>query len=148
MGYWLNSLLWVHQLNAVFFFLVLILALALVWYGMRVSRKRLLRRFANRPDIIFDEFYSKFYASENLEKDLVEELLNHVAAEFDLPVLKLLPTDRFDAELAPDKGWNWDAGHGILSIELQQLAKKKGETIDLNKIITIDDYIKIAAKIW
>jgi hypothetical protein len=138
----------VLQLNAVLFILITILAIALLWHGVVASRKRLLHRFARRPDIIFDEFYSKFYATSNLEKNLVEELLNHVAAELDLPVLKLLPTDRFDAELAPDKGWDWDAGHGILSIELQQLAKKKGEIVNLKQIKTLDDYIRLAAKLW
>ncbi len=148
MGYWINGLLWVLQLNTIFLTTIIILILVLVWHGMVDSKKRLSRRFENRPDITFDEFYSNFYKTSNLEKHLVEELLNHVAAELDLPVLKLLPTDRFDTELAPDKGWNWDSGHGILSIELQQLAKKKGQELDLKKIQTLDDYVKIAAEFW
>lgn len=78
----------------------------------------------------------------------MSELVNHVAQELSLPATRLLPTDRFDKELAPAPGWEWDSGTGMLTLELKRLAKEKGVQIDFTEIVTLNDYIRVAARVW
>jgi len=101
----------------------------------------------NRESLSPHEVFDRYYADSQLNRELVIELLDHVAAELSLPVEKLRPNDRFAIELAPKKGNEWDSGYGILLFELQRLAKKKGKTIE-KPIATIDDYLMAMSEVY
>lgn len=94
-----------------------------------------------------DDVFYRFYAGSGIDRELVVELLEHVASELSLPVDRLRPSDRFGVELAPDKGCEWDSGYGVLLFELQRLAKKKGKEIR-QRIITIDDYLRAMSEVY
>lgn len=101
----------------------------------------------DRESLSPDQVFDRYYATSTLERILVVELLNHVAAELSLPVDKLLPSDRFAVELAPQNGGRWDSGYGILLFELKRLAKKKKLVIE-RPINTIDDYLRTMSEIY
>lgn len=101
----------------------------------------------SRENLSPDEVFNRYYAGSNLNRKLVVELLDHVAAELSLPVEKLRPNDRFAVELAPKKGSEWDSGYGILLYELQRLAKKKGRIVK-KSIATIDDYLMAMSEVY
>lgn len=126
-----------------------IIFVAIVYtHGFSKSKRELGKRFENREALSNDDFYDRFYRSSGIDKDLICALLDHVAAELTLPGSKLLPSDRFDTELAPARGWDWSSGHGILASELKRWASQKKAEIDTSKIATLDDYFRVAASVY
>lgn len=115
--------------------------------GVRRERRTLADRFAGRVAIDFDTFFQRYYSGK-IDRLTVEELLRHVADELSLPAEKLLPSDRFDVELRPVRGWELDSGKGILLVELDKLARAKGSQVDLQTIVTLDDYLNAMAKVY
>lgn len=130
------------------FFAIAVLVTIFYGFGAIESKKKLAQRFERREDKSIDDFYDLFYKSSGIEKNIINELLNHVAAELTLPVSKLLPSDQFDIELAPAKGWEWGAGQGMLTVELQKWAKEKGRIIDTSSIKNLDDYLRVGASVY
>jgi hypothetical protein len=129
-------------------FTALAAALAvLYWIGARRAHRALADRFANRPTLDFSSFYQIHYAGK-LDRETVEQLLAHVAQELSIPANKLRPSDRFDVELKPARGWEFDSGKGILLVELHKLARAKGKSIDTKLVVTLDDYLLAMAEIW
>jgi hypothetical protein len=100
-----------------------------------------------RESLSHQELFDAYYSHTGLDRQLVEELLDHVAAELRVPVEKLRPADRFAVELAPTKRNEWDSGYGILLFELQRLAKSKGKVFD-KPIATVDDYVRAMAEVY
>lgn len=74
--------------------------------------------------------------------------MRHAANELALPAEKLLPSDRFDVELRPARGWEMDSGKGILLSELGKLARTKGVQVDLQQISTLYDYLNAMARVY
>jgi hypothetical protein len=126
----------------------IVIILLFLKLGMGHEKKKILLRFEGRESMSMQGFYSEFYANSGIPFVVIEELLLHVASELCLPVEKLRPSDRFDSEMAPERGWNWDSGAGMLSVEIQNLAREKNVQVDLRKIVTLDDYLRIAAPLW
>jgi hypothetical protein len=134
-------------MNALIVTAIAIALAVLYWLGSRGARHRLARRFSNRPALDFNEFYQSHYAG-TLNRERIEELLAHVAQELSIPANKLLPSDRFDVELRPVRGWEFDSGKGILMVELDKLARAKGKSIDTKMIVTLDDYLKAMVEVY
>ena len=129
-------------------FISIAIALAvLYWLGTRRAGRVLADRFAERASLDFSTFYQNYYEGK-VERSKVEELLAHVAHELSIPMDKLLPTDRFDVELRPARGWEFDSGKGILMIELDKLARAKSRPLDTRMIATLDDYLKAMAEVY
>lgn len=100
----------------------------------------------DRDELSAPDFYAQFYLGAGLEQKTVIELLRHVADELRLPAGKLRPTDRFSKELSPGELHAWDAGYGVLIVEVQSLARRRGVVID-KRVDSLDDYIRIMANI-
>jgi hypothetical protein len=129
-------------------FVAVVILLGVVYFrSTRRADKKMAERFVGREPIEFDEFYERYYASL-LDRELVHELVEHVAHELSIPANKLRPDDQFELELKPLAGWEYDSGQNILFVEIKRLAKEGGKEIDLNTIRTLDDYIKVMAKLY
>ncbi len=118
------------------------LGLVLLAVGTRQMREEKRGRFAERPDVAPDEFFERYYGQSGLPRDRVLRALRTVAVDTETPEARLRPGDRFAEELKPVRGWEFDDGIGILSWELDRLARKAGVAIDLGSIVTLDDYIR------
>jgi hypothetical protein len=103
--------------------------------------------FELRDSLSPDEFYERFYASSGLERELVVELLTHLAQELRIPIEKIRPEDRFAVELAPRKGDDWDWGYGLLLYELKSMARRKKKVVS-HKIGTVDDYLRAVEEVY
>lgn len=101
----------------------------------------------NRESLSPQQVFDLYYSTSHIDRTLVVELLNHVAAELSLPADKLRPGDRFSVELAPKKDAAWDSGYGVLLFELKRLAKKKNKKIE-RRITTLDDYLRAMAEVY
>ncbi len=89
-----------------------------------------------------EEVYSLFFADSGIPKEVVLELWMEVATILDLPAGKLRPQDRFDAELGPERGWEWGDNIAILDrIAAKRLKKMKSHSFDLKDVRTLYDYV-------
>jgi hypothetical protein len=129
-------------------FIAVVIFLGVIYFVSTCNAdKEMLERFSDRKPIDFDEFYALHYAGL-IDQKLVQELMEHVADELSIPANKLRPDDRFELELKPLTGWEFDSGQNILFIEIDKIAKERGKKVDLNTIRTLDDYIKIMAQLY
>ena len=92
------------------FVVVMLMAGFWIWYGGRRADAVRCRRFAEREEILFEEFINAVGEQERLDRDLVMELLHDLSEEIGVSPGKLRVEDRFDVELAPQKGWERDDG--------------------------------------
>lgn len=109
------------------------------------QRRSLADRFARRPSIEFEAFYKTFYDGK-LDRNEVRTLLTNVSEEYSVPADKLLPTDRFDIELKPPSGHEFDTGTGLLPMQVELLARAQGGMLKADSIVTVDDYITQMAR--
>lgn len=112
----------------------------LVWLRSWRQRRSLADRFARRPSMEFEAFYKQFYDGK-LDREAIRTHLNYVSEEYSVPVDKLLPTDRFDVELKQPSGHEFDAGTGLLPMQVELLARSRGGMLKAASIVTVDDYI-------
>lgn len=117
----------------------------LVWLRSWRQRRSLADKFASRPSMEFEAFYKKFYEGK-LDRDKVRTHLNNVSEEYSVPADKLLPSDRFDVELKQPSGHEFDAGSGLLPMQVELLARAKGGMLKAESIVTVDDYITQMAR--
>jgi hypothetical protein len=123
--------------------LVLVLAvgsLFIVFGGRRADRKR-QARFIDREEMSFDEFYRQYYEHSGLGADSVRRALFEVATALQVSPTRLRPADRFNIELAPEKGWEVDDGAGLLA----HVLRNKGVIASGRQIRTLDDFVRAAA---
>src|SRR5580704_3259191 len=129
-----------------FSFIVVCVAVA-IWCVFPMRRRA--ARFRERVDLSPDEIYAKFFSQEERHgKALILDLWNEVAVILEVPPGKLRPTDRFDKELAPEKGWEYDDGIGVVNFVARMRLKKLGRAdVELNRIETLEDYVLFFVKI-
>jgi hypothetical protein len=131
--------------NIIFVALLALGVAILVWLRSWRQRRSLADRFAPRPSMEFEAFYKQFYDGK-LDREKVRTHLNNVSEEYSVPADKLLPTDRFDVELKQPLGHEFDAGSGLLPMQVELLARAKGGMLKAESIVTVDDYITQMAR--
>ena len=115
----------------------------LVFGSTAYIRRRKLARFAGRPFVDDDHFYERFYSSSSLKKDLVVSLRHELGDILDIPAVLLLPTDRFETELAVLRGWTHvDDSPDELLLVNREREKRLGVTIPIANFMTVDEYIR------
>ena len=125
----------------------LALCTIIVWLWNFIPLKEKLKRFANREELTLDEIYLQFFASMNLPKESFLELWNEVADSLRLPRGKLRPGDRFDKELAPAKGWEYDDEIADVYWAAQHRLKIADADFDVSKIQTLGNYVEFFSKL-
>ena len=115
------------------------LGIAVPWRRRQSALKVLLAREALDDDAV----YSRFYANAGLPKAEVLRTWHDIADTLRVPAERLRPDDRF----GKDVGVYW-----ITSDELDELAakgrkraKELGLTVDLEKLSTVDEYVRCFA---
>ncbi|MGZ8289680.1 MAG: hypothetical protein ACXW2U_16500 [Telluria sp.] len=131
--------------NIVFLVILAVGVAILIWLRSWRQRRSLADRFAPRPSMEFEAFYKQFYDGK-LNRDQVRSHLNSVSEEFAVPAEKILPTDRFDVEFKQPSGHEFDAGTGLLPMQVELLARSKGGMLKAASIVTVDDYITQMAR--
>lgn len=126
--------------------LAIVLAIGTIFIvigGRRADRAR-SGRFSDRDDVSFDRFYAEHYEALGLDRERVKRALNDVAQAIDVPMTKLRPTDRFDVELAAERGWEFDDGIAVLAGRAVKPGHKLGsDGTKRPRVLTLDDYIRM-----
>ncbi len=109
-----------------------------------VSRQRLplkLQRFKARERLPVQKLHDDFYPGLEMRKFL--ELWMEIASAVDVPPELIRPTDRFDGELGPVKGFEVASEMDDLEESLMRRCEQQGLDFRQVKIETVDDYIKM-----
>jgi|GEM_PF-543489 len=118
----------------------------LIWLMEKPELRRKRQRLSGREELDAQSFYDCYYKGSGFPRDLVSSVMTRVAYEVQLPAGLLRPTDRFDRELAPMKGWEFDDGLAMLSISLDRRLRRCGLSPGLSGVETIDDLIKVVGR--
>jgi len=109
---------------------------AIPWNRRQVALKNLLAR-----DALDDEaVYSRFYASTGLPKAAVLEVWHDIADTLRVPADRLRPSDRFGKDI----GVYWITSDDLdaLAAKGRKRAKERGLSVDLEKLATVDEYVR------
>jgi hypothetical protein len=117
-----------------------------LWFGYRGATRKRRLRFQDRPDMSKEEFFSTYYADSGIAKETVFEVLTEIANAIEIPATKIRPADRFDAELAPVKGWEYDDGLADVYWFVESKTKKAGLS-GPTQLHTVDDLIRYIARL-
>ena len=73
-------------------------------------RQQILHRFEGREVLTKDELFTRYFESEGLPKDEVNECFELIEFEYDIPVGVLRPNDKLDKLIQPvttKQPWRW-----------------------------------------
>ena len=117
----------------------------LVWEYL--TRRERRKRLSGRRDLPLETVYTEFFAAYRLPKELVLDLWKEVATSFGMPPGLLRPSDRFDKELGPVKGLEFDDDIIVLEQRAKMRLHKLAVKVDLSKIETVRDYVELFCKL-
>jgi hypothetical protein len=83
-----------------------------------------------------------------MDVDRFEELMAHVADELGVPSGKLRISDRFDEELKPAWGNEWDSGLAMLALDIKRGLKRHGREHEKVTLHTLDDYFRLMNEVY
>jgi hypothetical protein len=136
------------SITAGLFLLVFAVAAAGCLYVIRGERRQIQQRFSGRALLPISEVCALFTDYGASDGALVQEILEYIGGELSVEPALLRPTDRFDAELSPPPGGDFDSARSSLSLELARLAKAKNKQIDVTSIKTLGEYVAAMATVY
>ncbi len=110
--------------------------------GARLRERR--KRFENRESMSLEEIFNQYYINSNINKLRFKRIWNDVADILQLDAQKLRPSDRFDTELAPVKGYHLE-DEQLVDLEecIMMHCQKRNINMNQYKLDTLDDIIRL-----
>jgi hypothetical protein len=106
------------------------------------------RRFDPKRDVLdFGTIVQRYYAGSDVTATDVEQAYVRISEATGVPPGELRPDDRFDLELKPRGGWEYDDPLHIFSDELARHAASAAVPVKLEEIITVDDALHLMKRI-
>ncbi len=124
------------------------LAVVGYFYVQRKAKLEMERRFDDREHLDIERVCDLFCQSGLTDRPMVRELIEHVAGVLSVSPSLLRPTDRFEVELKPPRGSEFDSERNTLLLDLARLAKKRKQPLDTASIKTLGDYLRAMAKVY
>jgi len=120
--------------------------IALVVFATRrmIAKKR--ERFAGRPNVSPEELQRQFDTT-GLSPIEFALFLRQITEATDIPQGKLRPSDRFERELAPVRGWEYDDGLNLLPEMLQEKFGGECRDFDLKRNPTLGELLSAVARV-
>jgi hypothetical protein len=131
-----------------FLLVVLVIVIAGYRFGIRRARNEIAARFADRDQLDREQICDLFLDDTLKDRELIWELVEHVASELSVRPELLRPEDSFGSELRSPRGWEFDSGQAILFRELSVAARRKHISLNPPEIVTLRDYVIAAAKVY
>jgi len=120
-----------------------VLGLLAVFFAMRQRLPLKLQRFNCRERLPLESIRDKFYPGYEMGTFL--ELWREIASKTEVPPELLRPSDRFDDELGPIKGFPIAGEMDELNEAFVRRCKQQKLDFRKAKVETVDDYIKLFA---
>lgn len=117
-------------------------AATVIW--ARAQKRRLDPR---REVLDFGTIVQRFYAAGEVSVADVERAYTRIAEATGVAAGALRPDDRFDRELKPRAGWEYDDPLHLFSDELARDAASAGLTVKLEDVVTVDDALHLMKRI-
>ncbi|MDT8071111.1 MAG: hypothetical protein ROO76_23380 [Terriglobia bacterium] len=95
--------------------------------------------FAGRIPMSFDEFYNRYYAGANIDRDFVSQVLQFVSKAGGVPAELLRPEDRLDS--LPRHTVSLQFAKKMLETAMQRQAAAQGIQVPEFQLETLDDVI-------
>lgn len=129
--------------------MTLLLAGAAIVVGMSIlfpwlRRRRSAAVLEGRESLDDETFYVRYYAESKLPKAAVGEVRREIAETLKVPAAKLRPEDRFGKQIGTY--WITSEDLDVLAAKGRDRAKALGLAVDLQKLKTVDDYIRCFAR--
>ena len=115
--------------------------LAVAWIWTRKEHEAIQARFHDRPEISPTDQIRSISGCDRLDAEHALIIWEIIADSLQIHAGKLRLSDRFDVELAPPKGWEFDSASVLLNQKLSSMAHRKNKALDLANIKTIRDYL-------
>ena len=128
-----------HWLAFVSAFAVFWIGLYFAGKGARIEKRR---RLGGREPMTSDEFFNTYYAGTSIKQGTTDAVLRLVASSTGFPRDRLRPSDRFDRELRPIEGWEFDDGTAEVSWLAESIARNRDIRAEEANIRTLDDLIR------
>jgi hypothetical protein len=138
------ALTWGAKVGAALLVIAVAVAAVIVW-NVQASKGR-WRALKNRPELTVGEIYDNYYADSSISRDAVGQALGEIAGDLSVPLGKLRPQDRFDVELGPTPGWEYDDDVSDVMARARRRLVDSGASQDLTPIRTVDDYVRLVAR--
>lgn len=138
------ALTWGAKVGAALLVIVVAAAVAIVW-NVQASKGR-RSALKDRAELTVGEIYDSFYADSPISRDAVGQALEEISEDLSVPLGKLRPQDRFDVELGPTPGWEYDDDVSDVMARARRRLVDSGASQDLTPIRTVDDYVRLVAR--
>lgn len=129
-------------MTAVGIALAVAVAAAAVW-----TRAQKRRVDPQREVLNFEAIVQRFYADSDVTPADVERAYTRISEATGPPAGALRPGDRFDRELKPRAGWEYDDPIFIFSDQLAREAASAGVAVKLEEVTTVDDAVHLMKRI-
>jgi predicted small integral membrane protein len=139
-----GALAWGAKVGAVLLAIVVGLAAAIVWEAQASKGRR--RGLKGRRELTLGEIYESYYADSSISRDLVGQALEEISEELSVPLGKLRPEDRFDVELGPTPGWEYDDDVSDVMAHARRRLADSHASQDVSSVRTVDDYVRLVAR--
>lgn len=124
------------------------IGLAVAVAAVAVWTRAQKRRLDPQRDVLdFGTIVQRFYADSDVTLADVEKTYTRISEATGVPAGALRPDDRFDRELKPRAGWEYDDPLHIFSDELARDAEKAGLRVKLEEVATVDDALRLMKRI-
>lgn len=133
-------------------------AIILYWFLRRLGREQVtiaypapeqptatpvgMPMFSTRSPMSFDDFYSQYYAAENIDRSFVQQVLEMVSRAGGIPVEQLRPEDRLDQFPKHMLYRGVQFLEKVLEAGIRKRAAEQGIPSVEFHLVTIDDLIR------
>ena len=121
---------------------VLLISIFTMFGVYKKIKKKKADRFEERATLSDEDFFNTFYKDSGISKSVIKEIIKDIATATEIPIGKLRPTDRFDHELAPVKGWEFGDGLIELNWRVMERIEERTKKERIPSLNTVDDYIR------
>lgn len=134
------SVMWSVKVGAALVGLGVAIVAVRVWERQTSKSRR--RTLQGRPDLTIDQIFECYYASTDVGLSVVREAFRDISETLDVPAGKLRPSDRFDVELGPTVGWEYD---DVVNDLVAHATQRLDALHDSTPVRTVDDYVRLTA---
>ena len=115
-------------------------AAAVAWFYFRRGHSLKMAKFADREEKVLRDIYAESFKGSGLTEPSFESTWRELSGMLEISAGKLRPTDRFDVELAPAKGYEFTDQIREVRYLIDKHCSRTGAAVE--SIKTVRDYVE------
>lgn len=113
------------------------------WIAQFLWHRAEVRRLNMRESLAISDLYARYYATSGLSEVAVADTWREIATTLKVPVEKLRPSDKFGVDVGTYLGMSVELD--TLSEKGAERARQRGLDVQLERLATVDDYVRALA---